>query len=161
MLKAMCAVLPAQVPMLAVGGVDAGNAATRGATRLLLYENEQPRLRLWLSDEPRPEAAAVTRALGAQGWHLRLARGDNHALLVLGDIVALHDLFVLVDADCKRAMCHNRWCYSYITANNNRATSCINYYFCRGPCRINFNVLQETYEGYLLAWVSWRTDLYG
>jgi len=28
MLKAMCAVLPAQVPMLAVGGVDAGNAAT-------------------------------------------------------------------------------------------------------------------------------------
>ena len=28
MLKAMCAVLPAQVPMLAVGGVYAGNAAT-------------------------------------------------------------------------------------------------------------------------------------
>ena len=28
MLKAMCAVLPAQVPMLAVGGVDTGNAAT-------------------------------------------------------------------------------------------------------------------------------------
>lgn len=28
MLKAMCAVLPAQVPMLAVGGVDAGNVAT-------------------------------------------------------------------------------------------------------------------------------------
>ena len=28
MLKAMCAVLPAQVPMLAVGGVDAGNAAS-------------------------------------------------------------------------------------------------------------------------------------
>ena len=57
----------------------AGDGAMRGATRLLLYENEQPRLRLWLSDEPRPEAAAVTRALGAQGWRLRLASGHAGA----------------------------------------------------------------------------------
>ena len=71
---------------------DAGNAATRGATRLLLYENEQPRLRLWLSDEPRPEAAAVTRALGAQGWHLRLASGDGEgAVATLADTLGLDD----------------------------------------------------------------------
>jgi len=71
---------------------DAGNAATRGATRLLLYENEQPRLRLWLSDEPRPEAAAVTRALGAQGWRLRLASGDGEgAVATLADTLGLDD----------------------------------------------------------------------
>ena len=71
---------------------EAGNAATRGATRLLLYENEQPRLRLWLSDEPRPEAAAVTRALGAQGWRLRLASGDGEgAVATLADTLGLDD----------------------------------------------------------------------
>ena len=70
----------------------AGDAAMRGATRLLLYENEQPRLRLWLRDEPRPEAAAVTRALGAQGWRLRLASGDGEdAVATLATKLGLDD----------------------------------------------------------------------
>ena len=56
---------------------DPERAATRDATRLLLHEGDRPRLRLWLSDEPRPEALAVTRALGAEGWRRRLASGDG------------------------------------------------------------------------------------
>jgi Cu2+-exporting ATPase len=67
-------------------------AGPGGATRLLLSENGRPRLRLWLSDAPRGEAATVTAALREQGWRLRLASGDGEsAVATLAGTLGLDD----------------------------------------------------------------------
>ena len=62
-----------------IGPAPVDGPGPDAATALMLSEDGVPRLRLFLRDRVRPEAAPAVASLRARGWHLRLASGDGEA----------------------------------------------------------------------------------